>query len=207
MCGRICSRLVRRARAAHVRPDVAWIEPQCISEACFLGRPKGLMCYPSWASVDSTEGRSTLFGQMSCKAIDHGSAAACRCPYYETAQDSLYGTLAVSDTWDTAYWDALLSTNLTAAACGISLPTVPNKFKSDFFADINNPTCGEYLQLTSLYPGRGPCYPVVLESVDYFNRCSLTILSPKHACLYRLCFGPYTLQERPCMLCVYLKAA
>ena len=105
--------------------------------------------------------------------ILHGSAAACRCPYYETAQDSLNGALTGSHTWHNAYWDALLDTNLTDVQCGISLPSVPNKFRPNFFADVNNPTCGEYLQLTSLYPGRGPCYPVLLESVDYFNRCSL----------------------------------
>lgn len=87
----------------------------------------------------------------------------------------------MSDTWNTAYWDALLATNLTAAQCGISLPTVPNKFRADFFADANNPTCGEYLQLTSLYPGRGPCYPVFFESVDYFNRCPLNTVTK--ACL------------------------
>ena len=115
--------------------------------------------------------------RISVRSILHGGAAACRCPYYETAQDSLFGTLAVSNAWDTAYWDALLDTNLSAAQCGISLPTVPNKFRADFFADVNNPTCGEYLQLTSLYPGRGPCYPVFFESVDYFNRCPLNTVT------------------------------
>ena len=43
--------------------------------------------------------------------------------------------------------------------------------RSDFFANVTDPTCGEHLQLASLYPGRGPCYPVVVETVDYFNRC------------------------------------
>lgn len=127
---------------------------------------------PSGAFAEPTEG-ARLSGRSLALTLCNGRAAACRCPYYETAQDSLYGTLAVSDTWDTAYWDALLDTNLTEAQCGISLPSVPKKFRPDFFANVNSPTCGEYLQLTSLYPGRGPCYPVLLESVDYFNRCPL----------------------------------
>ena len=53
--------------------------------------------------------------------------------------------------------------------------------RSDFFANVTDPTCGEYLQLTSLYPGRGPCYPVMVETVDYFNRCiffPLCLLAP-----------------------------
>ena len=32
------------------------------------------------------------------------------------------------------------------------------------------PSCGALLQLQSLYPGLGPCYPVLLATVDYFNR-------------------------------------
>lgn len=94
----------------------------------------------------------------------------CRCPYYEVAQQSLYGTLNVTDSWATSYWGQLLGTNLAAAQCGIALPSLPYKFRAAFFADANNPICGEYLQLTSQYPGRGPCYPVLVETVDYFNR-------------------------------------
>ena len=38
------------------------------------------------------------------------------------------------------------------------------------------PSCGALLQLQSLYPGLGPCYPVLLATVDYFNR---QVLGPR----------------------------
>ncbi len=38
-------------------------------------------------------------------------------------------------------------------------------------ADPNSPTCGEWLQFTSQYPGSGPCYPVLVQTVDHLNRC------------------------------------
>lgn len=31
---------------------------------------------------------------------------------------------------------------------------------------------GKYLQVTSMYPGEGPCYPVFAETVPYFKRCA-----------------------------------
>jgi hypothetical protein len=30
---------------------------------------------------------------------------------------------------------------------------------------------GRYLQASSQFPGRGPCYPVWAATVPYFNRC------------------------------------
>ncbi|CAL8462248.1 g1779 [Coccomyxa elongata] len=75
------------------------------------------------------------------------------------------------DDWSTSYWGSLLSTNLTGGACNIALQYLPKKYRSAFFSNASNPLCGEYLQLTSLYPGRGPCYPVLVETMDYFERC------------------------------------
>ena len=101
---------------------------------------------------------------------------ACRCPYYRTAEQGLYGTLTLGDTdnqgdYFDAYWSRLTTTTLTTAQCGINLPGFPDKFKSAFMADPSNPTCGEYLQFTSQYPGKGPCDPVLVATVDHLNRC------------------------------------
>lgn len=101
---------------------------------------------------------------------------ACRCPYYRTSEHGLYGTLTLTDTdnqgvYFDSYWSSLTTTTLTTAQCGINLPGYPDKFKSAFMADPNNPTCGEYLQFTSQYPGKGPCYPVLVPTVDHLNRC------------------------------------
>lgn len=93
-----------------------------------------------------------------------------RCPYYRLAQDNLFGTLNVTEEWSTSYWGSIPSTNITAGQCNILLQYLPDKYRADFLGNVSNPLCGEYLQLTSLYPGRGPCYPVLLETVDYFNR-------------------------------------
>lgn len=68
------------------------------------------------------------------------------------------------------YWGSLPSTNLTTGQCNIALQYLPKKYQAAFFANVSNPLCGEYLQLASLYPGRGPCYPILLETGDYFNR-------------------------------------
>ena len=107
----------------------------------------------------------------------HPAVCQCRCPYYRTAEHALYGTLTItgvnigdSTGYADTYWDALPTTNLTIAQCGIDLPNYPNKFKSAFMTDPNNPACGQYLQFTSQYPGSGPCYPVLVSTVDHLNR-------------------------------------
>ena len=104
----------------------------------------------------------------------------CRCPYYRVAEHGLYQNMVITNTSDQgdyfdSYWDSLLSTTLTNAQCGIDLPGYPDKYKSAFMADPNNPTCGEYLQFTSQYPGKGPCYPVLVRTVDHLNRYSACI--------------------------------
>ncbi len=73
------------------------------------------------------------------------------------------------ETWSTTYWSALADTNLSAADCGINLGGLPTKFQASYL-DPNSPVCGSYLQLLSQYPGKGPCDPVIMETVDYFNR-------------------------------------
>ncbi|KAL3136905.1 hypothetical protein ABBQ32_006513 [Trebouxia sp. C0010 RCD-2024] len=123
--------------------------------------------------VEECPGAADLCGitQFPCR-----NATQYRCPYYRTAEHGLYGTITLGDTdnqgnYFDAYWSRLTTTTLTTAQCGIDLPGYPDKFKSAFMADPNNPTCGEYLQFTSQYPGKGPCYPVLVATVDHLNRC------------------------------------
>lgn len=97
----------------------------------------------------------------------------CRCPYYRTAEDALYGTLTITDDeagYADTYWDSLTTTTLTTSQCGIDLAGFPDKYKSAFLADPDSPTCGQWLQFTSQYPGSGPCYPVLVPTVDHLNR-------------------------------------
>ena len=91
-----------------------------------------------------------------------------RCPYYELSMFGLYGTLNNTVDLETNYWGALFNTSISQ--CNISLTWLPQEFRANFFANVNNPTCGEYFQLSSLYPGSGPCYPVFVETVEYLNR-------------------------------------
>ena len=67
---------------------------------------------------------------------------------------------------------ALNGSTLAGAACPASLAALPARFQAAMLAAPGAPSCGALLQLQSLYPGRGPCYPVFLDTVDYFNRCA-----------------------------------
>ena len=98
---------------------------------------------------------------------------ACRCPYYRTAEDGLYGTLTITADeggYADTYWDSLTTTTLSNSQCGIDLAGFPDKYKSAFLAAPDSPTCGQWLQFTSQYPGSGPCYPVLVQTVDHLNR-------------------------------------
>ncbi|DBA72774.1 hypothetical protein WJX79_010106 [Trebouxia sp. C0005] len=102
------------------------------------------------------------------------TAAQYRCPYYRTAEDGLYGTLTITADeagYADTYWDSLTTTTLGNSQCGIDQAGFPDKYKSVFLADPSNPTCGQWLQFTSQYPGSGPCYPVLVQTVDHLNRC------------------------------------
>ena len=84
---------------------------------------------------------------------------ACRCPYYGAAYSGLYGNLNITDVYATSYWadlPSVITANTASTACNFTTAWLPHRFKAAYFADPNNPTCGEYLQLASLYPGSGP---------------------------------------------------
>lgn len=97
----------------------------------------------------------------------------CRCPYYKLAGGGVFGSLDTSTSaWSTQYWGALNGSTLLDAACPATLAALPARFQAAMLAAPGAPSCGALLQLQSLYPGRGPCYPVFLDTVDYFNRCA-----------------------------------
>ena len=109
----------------------------------------------------------------------------CRCPYYRTAERGLYGTLSNANGdsgYGDSYWGNLDSTTLTNSQCGINLPGFPDKLKAAFMTDTSNPTCGEWLQFTSQYPGKGPCYPVLVQTVDHLNRFASLSWHVCHTC-------------------------
>jgi hypothetical protein len=51
--------------------------------------------------------------------------------------------------------------NLTALGVDVNMCAVP----------AGSAVSGRYLQASSQFPGRGPCYPVWAATVPYFNRC------------------------------------
>jgi hypothetical protein len=64
---------------------------------------------------------------------------------------------------------------------------------SAFGVDINmcnaagSTVSGKYLQASSQFPGKGPCYPVFAATVPYFNRYALQ-LGAGSAMLAALCW-------------------
>lgn len=107
------------------------------------------------------------------------------CPYYVLADNGLYGSMPGIADADTSYYNNL--TLITAAmataaqddfiAALDALPVTPaTAWVNTYLA--NNPSIvaggsldGKYYQLTSQFPGKGPCYPVYIETASFFNRC------------------------------------
>mmetsp|Transcript_8104 Transcript_8104/g.16758 ORF Transcript_8104/g.16758 Transcript_8104/m.16758 type:complete len:786 (-) Transcript_8104:485-2842(-) len=100
------------------------------------------------------------------------------CPYYALADNDLYGKIAGVDDIDTSYYDQLATipddtatadqTAFIAELSGLGITWV-----DDFLAaTVSGATVtGGYYQLTSQFPGKGPCYPVYIKTADFFNRC------------------------------------
>ena len=114
---------------------------------------------------------------IACQPLAHRCTDAqlpvccCRCPYYRNALGSVYGSLSNVSEFSTEYWSQLESTNLNSSQCGTAaLASFPEKLRAYFLRNTTDPLCGDYLEFTSQYPGKGPCYPVLVETVEYFNR-------------------------------------
>ncbi|DBA73400.1 TPA: hypothetical protein ACH3X1_011440 [Trebouxia sp. C0004] len=101
-----------------------------------------------------------------------------RCPYYDLTPEigsptsTLSAETAGSD--DTSYFSNLTSTTDTCAPS--SGPARYNKYYSQFVTGSTaNQRCGEYHQLTSQFPGAGPCYAVWAQTYPWFYRCVPTL--------------------------------
>mmetsp|Transcript_21682 Transcript_21682/g.60287 ORF Transcript_21682/g.60287 Transcript_21682/m.60287 type:complete len:817 (+) Transcript_21682:143-2593(+) len=139
---------------------------------------------------DALNPASLLYGHSICVETCPTSVAPCtvadpqcldtgafRCPYYRTAEDSLYGTLDGVDDWSTQYWNKLNTTNISQCPGGQAskqmeiLERLLGMQASDALDDLfPSTTCGEQLQKSSLL-AQGPCYPVIVNTTDVLNRC------------------------------------
>jgi solute carrier family 44 (choline transporter-like protein), member 2/4/5 len=97
------------------------------------------------------------------------------CPYYGYSQftDNGADQLDLLDAngggaEDTAWWDALPGVQETSCVDRSLLERVPQTVVDAFNA---TGTCGAYYQMSSLYPGEGPCAAVLFETTDFMHRC------------------------------------
>ena len=101
------------------------------------------------------------------------SASHFECPYYGYSQFNDAGTdqlgIRASGGFENTEWWAELD-DYSGSTC------VDNDFFSTVpqaVSDAMNATesCGDYYQLSSLYPGQGPCYAVLFETQEFMHRC------------------------------------
>ncbi|KAL0045810.1 hypothetical protein WJX82_005374 [Trebouxia sp. C0006] len=111
-----------------------------------------------------------------------------RCPYYDLTPDigsptsTLSAETAGSD--DTSYFSNLTSTTDTCAPS--SVPARYSKYYSQFVTGSTaSQRCGEYHQLTSQFPGAGPCYAVWAQTYPWFYRCVPTLPTQLAVDLYK----------------------
>lgn len=102
-----------------------------------------------------------------------------RCPYYAQAEYSLNGKLTTlsttTDAYNTAYYGNLAPH--TSATCDNTfLTAVTNSAAFSSISSLTSlATCPNYYKLLSMWPGRGPCYPIYASTTSYFNRCFPTL--------------------------------
>jgi solute carrier family 44 (choline transporter-like protein), member 2/4/5 len=95
------------------------------------------------------------------------------CPYYGYSQfaasrgDKL-GIFSSGGFENTKWWGSLLSLNESACVDADVLITIPSSISDDMNATKG---CGQYYQMTSMYPGVGPCSSVLFETVEFMHRC------------------------------------
>ncbi|GAX82667.1 hypothetical protein CEUSTIGMA_g10093.t1 [Chlamydomonas eustigma] len=106
---------------------------------------------------------------------------AYRCPYYAVAEDNLYGEIPGLPVSSTQYFSNLTSiTHASDPTAAVFLKALQKlnlawitSFLSSYHINASNPggLSGAYYQLTSQFPGEGPCYPVWVPTTDDLNRC------------------------------------
>lgn len=68
---------------------------------------------------------------------------------------------------------ALSRLQSAVAALGFNLTTAFGIDANICSVGAGRTVSGTYLQASSQFPGKGPCYPVWAATVPYFNRCGL----------------------------------
>ncbi|GAX82666.1 hypothetical protein CEUSTIGMA_g10092.t1 [Chlamydomonas eustigma] len=107
-------------------------------------------------------------------------AKAFRCPYYAFTQSpNLTGLLPGVDAASASYYSNLTSisslqdsasTAFVNELIALNLPWVNSWLKS-YHINNSGSVTGLYYQLTSQFPGEGPCNAVWVPTASYFNRC------------------------------------
>lgn len=136
----------------------------------------GNIPYAKSVCVDSCPNADTCgFNSFPCS-----NDAAFRCPYYAFSQDNLTGRLTGVDNTSVQYYANLVtmkSANDSSASLFISslqsmnLSWVNNYLSTKNVYNGGSVVTGSYYQLKSQFPGKGPCYPVWVPTVNYFSRC------------------------------------
>lgn len=106
------------------------------------------------------------------------------CPYYKYVDFN--ATIAGLDEYSSSYYDKLAESNATAAGSASCkemqslvsewdqsgwLGELPSFLAQSLRDSANAGLCGVLYQSMSAVPGRGPCFPALLETLDVINRC------------------------------------
>ena len=107
------------------------------------------------------------------------------CPYYKYTDFN--NTIEGLGEWSSQYFSTLVSSNATAISTKSCKEMVEQVLKWDQLGLLNSlppflakslrdatrtgGMCGQLYQSMSTIPGRGPCFPILLGTVDVINRC------------------------------------
>ena len=77
----------------------------------------------------------------------------------------------MSSAWSVDYFSQLGS---STASCSFSTSVLPSQFQAAFnltsYASLGRTQCGVFYQAQSELPGKGPCYPVFVETAEFMHR-------------------------------------
>ena len=82
----------------------------------------------------------------------------------------MYGKLTGADVADTQYYKALTTYAGTVPSTCAAFAGTSFTSKFGTFDCTSASTYGTLLQVSSQFPGAGPCYPVYFATTPYFNR-------------------------------------
>jgi solute carrier family 44 (choline transporter-like protein), member 2/4/5 len=101
------------------------------------------------------------------------SSSQFQCPYYGYSQfnkgnaDGL-GILGSEGFASTSWWGSLPQFTGTSCVDAELIGNIPANVSQAMDATQG---CGQYYQMTSMYPGQGPCYAILFETAEFMHRC------------------------------------